>query len=144
MQTERWQHTWARPLPTGEATAFKPEHSHSRQSFVLRLCSQATPAKDQANLAFGTYVVAIGASPIGTLACVDACIEDFRKDSPGNDVPTIIIHGDDDRMLPANENPGGRRRGSKTANVSRSKGGSRGITWTRAEEIKAEVVKFLA
>jgi len=102
MQTERWQHTWARPLPTGEATAFKPEHSHSRQSFVLRLCSQATPAKDQANLAFGTYVVAIGASPIGTLACVDACIEDFRKDSPGNDVPTIIIHGDDDRMLPAN------------------------------------------
>ena len=53
-------------------------------------------------MAFGTYVVAIGASPIGTLACVDACIEDFRKDSPGNDVPTIIIHGDDDRMLPAN------------------------------------------
>src|SRR2546423_5653556 len=47
------------------------------------------------------WTIAIGASPIGTLACVDAWIEDFRKDIPRNDVPTLIIHGDDDRILPA-------------------------------------------
>jgi non-heme chloroperoxidase len=47
------------------------------------------------------WTVAIGASPIGTLACVDAWLEDFRKDIPRNDVPTMIIHGDDDRILPA-------------------------------------------
>src|SRR5476649_1069047 len=40
------------------------------------------------------WTVAIGASPIGTLACVDAWIEDFRKDLPRNDIPTLIIHGD--------------------------------------------------
>jgi non-heme chloroperoxidase len=34
------------------------------------------------------WTVAIGASPIGTLACVDAWIEDFRKDIARNDVPT--------------------------------------------------------
>jgi len=37
----------------------------------------------------------------GTLACVDAWIEDFRKDIPHNDVPTLILHGDADRILPA-------------------------------------------
>ena len=47
------------------------------------------------------WVVGIGASPIGTVACVDAWIEDFRKDIARNDLPTMIIHGDDDRILPA-------------------------------------------
>jgi non-heme chloroperoxidase len=47
------------------------------------------------------WTVAIGASPIGTVACIDAWVEDFRKDIPRNDIPTMIIHGDDDRILPA-------------------------------------------
>src|SRR5712671_5733785 len=47
------------------------------------------------------WVVGIGASPIGTVACIDAWIEDFRKDIARNDLPTMIIHGDDDRILPA-------------------------------------------
>src|SRR5476651_2453914 len=47
------------------------------------------------------WVVAVGASPIGTVDCVDAWIEDFRKDITKNDLPTMIIHGDDDRILPA-------------------------------------------
>jgi non-heme chloroperoxidase len=46
------------------------------------------------------WAVGIGASPIGTIACVVSWIEDFRKDIPRNDVPTMIIHGDDDRILP--------------------------------------------
>src|SRR3989454_10739621 len=46
------------------------------------------------------WTVAIGASPIGTVACIDSWIEDFRKDIARNDVPTMIIHGDDDRILP--------------------------------------------
>ena len=47
------------------------------------------------------WTVAMGASPIGTLACVDSWVEDFRKDIERNDVPTMIVHGDDDRILPA-------------------------------------------
>ena len=90
------------------------------------------------------YVVAIGASPIGRLACVDACVEDFREDSPRNDVPTIIIHGDDDRILPANATSRRQAKMIKDVKYVEIKGGSHGITWTRAEEIKAEVVKFLA
>jgi hypothetical protein len=44
--------------------------------------------------------VAVGASSICTLTCVDAWVEDFRNDTPRNTVPTMIIHGDADRILP--------------------------------------------
>ena len=44
--------------------------------------------------------VAVGASAIGTVACVDCWIEDFRKNIPKNNVPTLILHGDADRILP--------------------------------------------
>src|SRR5260221_6319268 len=49
------------------------------------------------------WAVAMGASPIGTVACVDAWIEDFRKDIARNDLPTMIIHGDDLRMILADQ-----------------------------------------
>jgi non-heme chloroperoxidase len=90
------------------------------------------------------WTVAIGASPIGTLACVDAWIEDFRKDIARNDLLTMIIHGDDDRILPAEVTS--RRQAKMTKNVKyvELKGASHGLTWTRAEEINAELVKFLA
>jgi non-heme chloroperoxidase len=90
------------------------------------------------------WTVGIGASPIGTLACVDSWIEDFRKDIQHNDVPTMIIHGDDDRILPADATS--RRQAKMIQNVKymEIKGGSHGLTWTRAEEINAELVPFLA
>jgi non-heme chloroperoxidase len=90
------------------------------------------------------WTVAISASSIGTLACVNAWIEDFRKDIPRNDVPTMLIHGDDDRILPADATS--RRQAKMIENVKylEIKGGSHGITWTRADDINAELVPFLA
>src|SRR6202030_642961 len=79
--------------------------------------------------------VAIGASPIGTLACVDAWIEDFREDITRNDIPTMIIHGDDDRILPADATSRRQAKLIKSAKVIEIKGGSHGIPWTHAEEI---------
>jgi non-heme chloroperoxidase len=89
------------------------------------------------------WAVAIGASPIGTLACVDAWIEDFRKDIARNDLPTMIIHGDDDRILPADATSRRQAKMIKGVTYIEIKGGSHGIPWTRAEEINAELVKFL-
>ena len=54
--------------------------------------------------------VAAGASAIGTLQCVDAWVEDFRQDIAKNTVPTLIIHGDADRILPPDARHGGRPR----------------------------------
>jgi non-heme chloroperoxidase len=90
------------------------------------------------------WTVAIGASPIGTLACVDAWIEDFRKDIPRNDIPTMIIHGDDDRILPADATSRRQAKMIKNVKFVEIKGASHGLTWTRAEEINAELVPFLA
>jgi len=90
------------------------------------------------------WVVGIGASPIGTVACVDAWIEDFRKDIPRNDIPTMIIHCDDDRILPAEAASRRQAKMIKDVKYVEIKGGSHGMTWTRADEINAELVPFLA
>jgi non-heme chloroperoxidase len=90
------------------------------------------------------WTVAVGASPIATLACVDAWIEDFRKDISRNDVPTMIIHGDDDRILPASATSRRQAKMIKGAKFIEIKGGSHGLPWTHADEINAELVKFLA
>jgi pimeloyl-ACP methyl ester carboxylesterase len=96
------------------------------------------------NVIEANWNVAIGASPIGTLACVDAWIEDFRKDIPRNDVSTMIIHGDDDRILPADATSRRQAKMIKDVKYVEIKGASHGLTWTRAEEINAELVRFLA
>jgi pimeloyl-ACP methyl ester carboxylesterase len=90
------------------------------------------------------WAVAIGASPIGTVACVDAWIEDFRNDIARNDLPTMIIHGDDDRILPADVTSRRQAKMIKNVKYVEIKGGSHGMTWTRAEEINAELLRFLA
>jgi len=89
------------------------------------------------------WTVAIGASPIGTVACVDAWLEDFRKDIDRNDVPTMIIHGDDDRILPADVTSRRQAKMIKNVKFIEIKGGSHGIPWTHAEEINNEIVPFL-
>src|SRR5258706_3051299 len=90
------------------------------------------------------WVVGIGASPIGTVACIDAWIEDFRKDIARNDLPTMIIHGDDDRILPPDSTSRRQAKMIKNVKYVEIKGGSHGMTWTRAEEINPELLRFLA
>jgi len=88
--------------------------------------------------------VAVGASATGTVACVDAWIEDFRQDIARNTVPTLILHGDADRILPADASS--RRQAKMIKNVTfvELKGGPHGVLWTHAEQINSELVKFLA
>jgi non-heme chloroperoxidase len=90
------------------------------------------------------WTVAISASPIGTVACVDAWIEDFRKDISRNDLPAMIIHGDDDRILPIDATARRQAKMIKNVRFLEIKGGSHGLPWTHAEEINTELVKFLA
>jgi non-heme chloroperoxidase len=90
------------------------------------------------------WAVAIGASPIATLACVDAWIEDFRKDISRNDLPTLIVHGDDDRILPADVTSRRQVKMIKNVRFIEIKGGSHGLPWTHADEINAELLDFLS
>ena len=90
------------------------------------------------------WQVAAGASAIACLACVAAWHEDFRKDLTHVDIPTLVIQGDADRILPISAT--GIRtaksvRGSRLAVV---KDGPHGITCTHADEVNRELVNFLA
>ena len=88
--------------------------------------------------------VAAGASAVGTLQCVDAWLEDFRKDIPTNTVPTLIIHGDADRILPPDATS--RRQATLTTNATFAEipGGPHGLCWTHADRVNAELVPFVA
>jgi len=88
--------------------------------------------------------VAVGASATGTLACVDSWVEDFRKDIVRNDVPTLLLHGDADRILPPDATS--RRQATMIKHVKfvELKNGPHGVLWTHAEQVNRELVDFLA
>ncbi len=88
--------------------------------------------------------VGVGASAIGTLACVDCWIEDFRKDLKKNDVPTLILHGDADRILPPDATSRRQAKMIKNATLVELPGGPHGVLWTHADQINTELVRFLA
>ncbi len=88
--------------------------------------------------------VAAGASAIATVACVDCWIEDFRKDIPKNNVPTLILHGDADRILPPDATSRRQAKMIKNVKFVELAGGPHGVLWTHAERINSELVSFLA
>ena len=91
-----------------------------------------------------SWNVAATASPTASLACVPTWHEDFRNDLAKIDVPTLVIHGDSDRIVPLPAS------GQRTANLVQDaelvivKEGPHNIAWTHAEEVNAELLKFLA
>jgi len=88
--------------------------------------------------------VAVGASATGTLACVDTWIEDFRKDIVRNDVPTLLLHGDADRILPPDATSRRQAKMTKHVKFVELKNGPHGVLWTHAEQVNRELVDFLA
>ncbi len=90
-----------------------------------------------------SWNVAAGASATASLACVATWHEDFRKDLARVDVPTLVIHGDADRILPISASG---QRTAKLVKNARSivvKGGPHCITWTHADQVNPELVNFL-
>jgi non-heme chloroperoxidase len=87
--------------------------------------------------------VGVQASAIGALACVDCWIEDFRKDITKNNVPTLILHGDDDRILPADASSRRQAKMIKKCKYVELRGGPHGVLWTHADQINKELVSFL-
>jgi pimeloyl-ACP methyl ester carboxylesterase len=90
-----------------------------------------------------SWNVAAGASPIGTLECVSAWLTDFRNDLKRIEIPTLVIHGDSDRILPIAAT--GKRtaelvKGSKLVVIE---GGPHGLTWTHADEVNTALLEFI-
>ena len=90
-----------------------------------------------------SWNLAAGASATASLACVPTWHEDFRQDLTRVDVPTLVIHGDADRIVPISA------AGLRTAKLIKGarllvvKDGPHCITWTHADEVNRELVSFL-
>ena len=90
-----------------------------------------------------SWNIAAGASAMASYACVPTWHEDFRQDLARVDVPTLVIHGDADRIVPiaaAGLRTAKLIKGSRLVTV---KDGPHCITWTHAEEVNQELVSFL-
>ena len=87
--------------------------------------------------------VAAQASAIGTLKCVDSWVEDFRKDILRNNVPTLIIHGDADRILPPDATSRRQAKMIKNVKFVELPGGPHGVLWTHADQVNKELLSFL-
>jgi non-heme chloroperoxidase len=90
-----------------------------------------------------SWTFAVGASATASLACVPTWHEDFRNDLAGIDVPTLVIHGEADRIVPIAAS--GRRTAKliKGAHLVPIKDGPHAVNWTHAEEVNRELVNFL-
>jgi non-heme chloroperoxidase len=90
-----------------------------------------------------SWNVAIGSSATATFECVHTWYSDFRKDVARIDIPTLVMHGDADRILPINAS------GARTAKLIKGakyvvvKDGPHNIAWTHAEIVNPELVRFL-
>jgi pimeloyl-ACP methyl ester carboxylesterase len=90
-----------------------------------------------------SFNVASIASAIASLACVPTWHEDFRKDLEKIDVPTLVLHGDADRIVPF------AAAGQRTAKLVKGaelvviKDGPHNIAWTHADELNLALLNFL-
>ena len=88
--------------------------------------------------------VAVGASAKGTLDCVSAWGTDFRKDLARIVVPTLVIHGDADRILPIAATGIRTHHAVKGSHLVVVGGGPHGLIWTHSENVNHELLQFLA
>ena len=90
-----------------------------------------------------SWNVAASASATASLACVPTWHEDFRNDVARIDVPTLVIHGDADRIVPVKASGEKTAKLVKGARLATIKDGPHAVNWTHAEEVNAELVNFL-
>ena len=90
-----------------------------------------------------SFNVAAGASPYASYACVDTWLTDFRDDLPKIDVPVLVLHGTEDRILPFEATA--KRLPELVANLTLIpvEGGPHNIGWTHPEVCNPALLDFL-
>jgi non-heme chloroperoxidase len=86
---------------------------------------------------------AVSASPTGTIACVATWHTDFRADLPKIDIPVLILHGTADRILPIDACGPRTHELIKNSEYVPIEGADHGLSWTHAEKVNAELLRFL-
>ena len=90
-----------------------------------------------------SFNVAAGASPYATYACVDTWLTDFRDDLPKIDVPVLVVHGTEDRILPYQATANRLPALLKDARLITVDGGPHNIAWTHPDQVNQALLAFL-
>jgi non-heme chloroperoxidase len=86
---------------------------------------------------------AVTMSPLAASAYLPSWLTDFRPDLSRIDVPTLVIHGDADRILPY-DNTAKRLPGMiPDMKLVTIEGGPHGIGWTHPEQVNKALIDFL-
>jgi len=89
--------------------------------------------------------IAAAASPKGTLDCVTAFSStDFRNDLKRIDVPTLVIHGTGDRIVPFPVSAQRMPEFVEGCKLIPIEDAPHGLTWTHASKINPELAHFLS
>jgi non-heme chloroperoxidase len=90
-----------------------------------------------------SWNVAANASAVATVSAPPTWVTDFRADLPKNDVPTLVLHGDADRILPIDSTA--RRLPDLIADCTlvEIRGAPHGMLWTHAHEVNDALLDFL-
>jgi non-heme chloroperoxidase len=91
-----------------------------------------------------SFVAAAGASAYATYACVDSWLTDFRGDLERVDVPTLVVHGTEDRILPISATAERLPALIDDVRLVRVEGGPHNVAWTHPEEVNRALLEFLA
>lgn len=90
-----------------------------------------------------SFNVAASSSYHAFLNCVDAWLEDFRDDVKEIKIPTLVIHGDADRICPIEATGARTAKLIPGAKLHVIKNGPHGCNWTHATEFNEGLLKFL-
>ena len=91
-----------------------------------------------------SFNVAAGASPHASYACVDSWLTDFRGDLPKIDVPILVVHGTEDRILPLSATAARLPGLVDDLKLVTVEGGPHNIAWTHPDEVNKPLLEFLA
>jgi non-heme chloroperoxidase len=90
-----------------------------------------------------SWNIAALAGSVASVACVRTWYEDFRIDLAKIQTPTLVIHGDADRIVPYASSGARTAKLVKGARLVTVKNGPHCITWTHADEVNTALLSFL-
>ena len=91
----------------------------------------------------GSFNVACMGSAYSSYACVDTWLTDFREDLPKIDVPTLVIHGKEDRILPYSATAERLPDLIKDVKLVTIADGPHNIAWTHPDVVNPALLAFL-
>jgi pimeloyl-ACP methyl ester carboxylesterase len=90
-----------------------------------------------------SWNIAAAASAKGTLDCVSAWLTDFRNDLAKITVPTLVVHGNADRICPFGATGKRTHEAIKGSRLVLVEGGPHGLNWTHAGELNRALLDFI-